>query len=452
MSATIEAPVAAGPKPPGGTFPSSSGEIKVSGMSKPAATAKPAAAPKAAAAPVAPAATPEAAKPKSAMSEVMGALRDKVKDANGAVEPKPDKATEATKAPDEIFSKNDLLDDSEAGEAKSEAAATSEAAAEKTEKTEKKINPWKTIKERDTIISQKEKELADLKKMLVDPEARKVEHEKWTKVEQRNKELEEHIKFVDYSKSGEFVEKYQKPYQESWGRAMGELKEVTFSDPLSGEERAMQPADLLELVNMPMVKAREKAEELYGSAANEIMAFRKEIRSLHESQAKALEKAKTEGAKHFEERAAEAKRQQEQIAEFSSKTWQEVNDAITKNEKSGEYFRPVEGNEEVNGRLERGYKLVDEAMQASPFDPRLTPEQRKKVIERHAAVRARAAAFGRIRYELEQERAAHAAALKKLEAYESSEPGTEAGQKLSAAPGNSSAKDSVFTALRRLAK
>ena len=51
------------------------------------------------------------------------------------------------------------------------------------------------------------------------------------KAEARAKELEDHIRYVDYEKSTEFKEKFDAPYVASWERAMSELSEITVTDP-----------------------------------------------------------------------------------------------------------------------------------------------------------------------------------------------------------------------------
>lgn len=265
----------------------------------------------------------------------------------------------------------------------------------------KKTNPWKLIDEHKKARATLEAEVADLKKIVANPEMRKQEVDRLTAAEKRNQELEETIKFVDYSKSKEFAEQYTKPYEAAWGRAMAELKELTIADPNTGDVRAMAPADLLELVNMPLLKAREVADELYGAAANEVMAYRKEIKGLYEKQAMALTEAKTAGVEKSKADTAKREAQMQAVQAETSKHWEDVNKAILSNETTGKYFKPVEGNEDINKRLDAGYKFVDETMALNPLNPNLTSEQRQDAIKRHASLRHRAAAFGRMRLELE---------------------------------------------------
>jgi len=427
MSAIAEAPA---PAQTGSAFPSSSGEIKASSLMAPAA-AKPNVSadkignafekrmPPVVRAPIptaegAPKVVDDGKKPSEKLFEN---LRGLAKDPNAPEEATKTPKTPKTEADDEPA--DELL-----GETEKKNPGTSEVEAEKTPEVidKKKVNPWKVIDEHKKARSQLEAEVADLKKLVANPETRKAEVERLSAIEKRNQELEETIKFVDYSKSKEFTEKYQKPYEAAWTRAMSELKELTVEDTATGETRSMAPADLLDLVNLPLLKAREKADELYGAAANEVMAYRKEIRGLYEQQSQALDQARKSGVeKHQQDTAQHAQKMQALQAE-TSKHWEAVNKAILENETTGPYFRPVEGNDEINGRLEKGYKFVDETMAMNPLNPSLTPEQRQDAIKRHASLRHRAAAFGRMRHEVETLRKQYAEVRKKLTQFEGSVP------------------------------
>lgn len=427
------------PPPPsvGSAMPPSGGEIKVSGMMARSAAPAPAAPappkPAAAVTPPLPAVTPpvqvfdDGKKPSEKMFE---SLRGLAKDANAPRSIDQRKEAKAAEAAKPAQTKTEDITEAEGeegvelvAEAKPEDLPTKPAVTpEPIDK--KKTNPWKVIDEHKKARATLESELADLKKLIANPEVRKSEVERLTAAEKRNQELEEHIKFVDYSKSTEFQDKYQKPYEAAWTRAMSELKELTVTDPITGDPRAMSPNDLLELVNMPLLKAREMAEDLYGSAANEVMAYRKEIKGLYEQQAGALENARKQGTEKHQKDTAAHTAQMESIRAETATKWEEYNKAILANETTGHYFKPVEGNEEVNKRLEAGYKFVDETMALNPLNPKLTPEQRQEAIKRHASLRARAAAFGRMRHDLETARKELESTRKKLADFEETVPTT----------------------------
>jgi hypothetical protein len=86
------------------------------------------------------------------------------------------------------------------------------------------------------------------------------------------------------------------------------------------------------------------------------------------------------------------------------------------------------------------------------MDLSLTPEQRQEIIERHAAVRNRAAAFGRLRYQNEQLAKQVKDLEDRLKAYQSSTPPIGGDTPSSDGGQESSAKATVYGALRKLAK
>lgn len=270
-------------------------------------------------------------------------------------------------------------------------------AADKTNKT----NPWKLVQEYKKRIKTIQTEHENTRKLIADEPARKAEVERLTKAEARAKELEDHIRYVDYSKSQEFKEKYSVPYERAWETAMGELQGLD-SINAEGEPTKFNPQDMLELVRMPLALARNLAEEKWGPYADDVMAQRKEIRGLYDQQARALEDARTKGAERETQTRAEMERVNADINKEVKTHWQSHNDAMLADEKVGRYLKPVEGDDEVNQRLETGFTMVDKAFALNPMDHKMNAAQREEAIKMHVAVRNRAAAFGSMRLRLER--------------------------------------------------
>lgn len=445
MSATATPPAPAPAKPAaapaapspnvGSAVPSSQGEIKVSQMSQQTP------------------ATPPAGSAKSKMFEALRGKAKNMDSSQGAGAPSAPELKPAnvpgSQEGDPGISPEDNSGISQEGEPAT--APVDPKTGKPVEK--KKVNPWNLLKEREATLAQKEKEIADVKKLLIDPEVRKTEAEKWAAIEKRNQELEDHIKFVEYSKSKEYQEKYEKPYEDGWARVMSELKDVSISDPQSGDDRLVSPNDILQLVNMPLNKATELAKEIYGDMYPTILGFRSELRNLFQAKSQALEKARTEGAAKMKADAEMSSTKHAELQKFVSTEFQEAHKQVTEDPVVANYFKPVDGNDEINQSLEKGFKFFDDVMSKNPFDPNLSEEDRKKVVKMHAAVRARAAGFGRIRKELEAERAAHEETKKKLKEFESSEPDTSSGGGGSGPELGTGRKiDSMFQSLRKIAK
>lgn len=317
----------------------------------------------------------------------------------------------------------------------------------------KKPNPWKLVEEYKGKASKAESELTELRKNITPENDRKALEERATKAEARAKQLEEHMTFVDYSQTEEFKSKYVEPYDKAWKVAMAELKDIKVSDGQGGD-REVHPQDLLTIVNAPLAKARQMADEFFGSFANDVMAHRNEIRGLYDKQAAALEEAKKSGVTKKQQETEAQTKAMGDLTKTITTTWQQENEAVLKDGKYGALFKPREGDERWNQSLTKGYELVDKAFSQNPADPKLTAEERAAVIRRHAAVRNRAAAWGALRGEVESLTAANKALVEELAQYKETEPPNGAGRTPNGGTpaGGGSAKANMFQKLREKAR
>jgi hypothetical protein len=317
-----------------------------------------------------------------------------------------------------------------------------------------KVNPWSKLKEKEGIISDLQKQLEESKKSLAPESERKAIAERLQKAETRAKELEDEIRYVNYQKTEEFQTKYQQPYNKAWELATAEMSEITLTDPTSSQVRMATAEDLLTLVNLPLDKARDIADSLFGKFADDVMAHRKEIRNLFRIREAALEEAKKTGAEREKQLAEQSNRETSERSGAVKQAWEKANQDAVAHEKYGKYFVPVEGDQQGNQRLAKGFELVDRAFTENPLDPKLTAEQRAGVINRHAAVRNRAAAFGRLVYLNEQLESKVAELQKELDGFKSSEPdiaGSQSQTTAAAAP-PMSARDRLRAKVMELAK
>lgn len=262
-----------------------------------------------------------------------------------------------------------------------------------------KVSPWKLVDDYKARLTKAEKDLADTKAQIVPEQERKSFQARTESSEKRVKELEDEIRHVNYSKSAEFQEKYQKPYNKAWNRAMAEVSEITLTDPKTNEVRAVTAADILQLVNLPLGRAQDISDELFGKFSNTVMGHRKEIRTLFDAQNEALEEAKNNSGLREQQQKEQFERTISTIKEQVSKLWQESNQQAIADEQHGSFFKPREGDEEWNTRLEKGFALVYDAFSHNPMAPNLTAEQRADVVRKHSAVLNRAASWGALRFE-----------------------------------------------------
>jgi hypothetical protein len=290
-----------------------------------------------------------------------------------------------------------------------------------------KESPWKLVDRYKGRVTELESEISKLKTTPISAEDRKGFEDRTTKAEARVKELEDHMRFVDYSKTEDFNTKYVKPYNKAWENAVSELKEITITDG-AGHERAVTPQDILDLVNLPLGKARELADQYFGKFADDAMSHRKEISKLWQAQQAALENEKKVGGETLKQQTEAAQKNFQAMQSNIKDVWQKENAALLADKTYGPMFSKREGDTQWNDRLEKGFALVDRAFSENPSDPQHTSEQRQEIVRRHTAIRNRAAAWGAVKAENETLRGQIDEMKKELEQYKGSEPGTNGGR------------------------
>lgn len=295
----------------------------------------------------------------------------------------------------------------------------------------------KTIKEKDAEIARLQNELKTAKSVPVDDPEKKTLLEKFEATEKKRQSLEKELAFIAYHKSDEFVEKYQKPYEEAWTKAVGELAELTI-EAEDGSRRTATSQDLLALANLPLGEARKMANAMFGDAADDVMAHRRKIRDLSDAQTKALDDAKKNSETRSKEQQAQALQQQEKI----KKLWADENAAWQ--EKFPRWFKPEDGDEEGNALLAKGYEMADAA-----FSNQGTPEERVKL---HAQLRNKAAAFPKLALHLKKARTRIKELETALAAYEDSEPAAGEGGKPRTVTPTGSGMDEAFAEIESLGK
>jgi hypothetical protein len=317
-----------------------------------------------------------------------------------------------------------------------------------------KVNPWHLVEEYKGKVATLEKQIVEGKGVTLAEQEKKSFLDQIQKLSDRNKALEDEMRFVNYEQSEEFKSKYQEPYEKAFSNAVQEMSELTVSDE-AGNVRQVNHQDILQLCQMPLAEARKFANDKYGDFADDMMQHRKEIRNLFQARQQALKEAKENGSKRLKEQTDLAQATIQKIQQHVTDTWTSANEAVTKDPSYGTYFTPVEGDQDGNQRLAKGFALVDRAFTENPNDPRLSTEERTAVVKRHAAVRARAAGFGRLRSWYEAAKARVEELEKELGQYKASTPetgGAPAGPEGAAAGAPSSGWARVQAALRAKAR
>lgn len=335
-----------------------------------------------------------------------------------------------------------------AGEA-AEAASTPPAATPASEPA-KKLSPWKMVDEWKSRATAAENRILELQKKIVPEEQARQAAEMVKNLEAKMKEMTEDLRYHRAEKYDPDVLKANEEYTRTFNRAMSELKEVMVTDPATEQPRALTVNDIAELAFMPLGQAQQVAKQVFGDLAPYVMDHRNEIRRMWDAKQAILENLKKNGAEREQQRAQEAERAQLEMSGFIETTFKQANEEAIADPTHGRFFKPAEGDDEWNTRLQKGFSFVDEALASNVGDPRLTKEQRAELVRKHAAIRNMAAAFRPLRYKLEATEKQLAQVLEELKQYKETTP-TTGGRTAEPAPDKPRGMAGVFSALDKIA-
>jgi len=399
-----------------------------------------------------PPSTPKPGSPRAQMSEKM---RGKMGGAQPASPATPPPATpKAPESPKPEVTKNDQAKAPETPtkpDASNATDPTSKVPATEPQGDPKKVSPWKLVDQFKQRALAAEQRALELEKQVI-PEAERTQtYERLTKTEQRAKELEDEIRYVNYTKSTEFKEKYEQPFQRAVGSAMKELQGLSFQDD-KGVGKQFDVNVLMELVNLPLHQARAVSNNLFGDLSNDVMTHRNRIRENLDEQAAAIETAKKTGAERETQQREQLKQYVAQASGFAKEHFNKFKQEILAHPEHGEFFKPKEGDEEWNTRLEKGYEMADKAFSVNVLDTRLSPEQRKEAVKLQAAVYNQSAAWRPMRLHIQRLTKERDALRDELGKYKATTPaaGGQAPQGTPSAPVNG--KEGLFQKLRSMGK
>lgn len=232
--------------------------------------------------------------------------------------------------------------------------------------------------------------------------------------ESRLKEVEDHLRYVDYSKSEEFKTKYQQPYEEAYSRAYGVMSKFKVNLP-NGESRAFNHQDLIELAGMSPDRADPLIQEMFGPSANRVTNLIEKVQETAWQQQKALDEAKKNGAEFQQQRETKLKG-------MAAENGQIFTDMVREDAQKYDFLKPKEGDDEWNAALEKAQKFVDSVFTKSAADPHLSAEQRKEIIREHASVRGRAIGYPMLKLQVKRLQSELAKRDKIIAQYNNGEP------------------------------
>jgi hypothetical protein len=252
---------------------------------------------------------------------------------------------------------------------------------------------------------EKRKDYEDLSKSYNDTKKRFEEHEN-------------ELRVTRYESSAEYKEKWLKPTEDAYKKAVKSLAEFQVEipgNPELGEESKFRQAteqDFIQLYHLPEGQAWREARKMFGDAAPAIMGHRQTLKSLQEGAANAKAEYQQRGAQLEAERKAQERVRQEE----SLRLWEDANKGIV--EKLPSLLKEQPNDKEFNDTLAAAREIVDVAY--SERRNQLTPQER---VSLDAKIRNSAIAFRTQALTLKRANTELAQLREKLKKYEAGEPG-----------------------------
>lgn len=313
-------------------------------------------------------------------------------------EPKDEKAPETPESPEKP------VDEPKPGTMRALGKAYDELKGERDKVLRPQIQSLESkVKEYESRIEQMTKAQPDLKPI----------QDRAAAIEKENQQLREAIRFADYRKSPEFTEKYEKPYNEAWSKAVSEVTQLNLVME-DGTSRKATANDLLALANAPLDQLDDLAAQWFPKSAARVIRHVERVRDLAEAQDTALKEAQ-KGAGEFHQKRTQAEQQANQAF---AQSYQGANTELTT--KYPKWFAPDETDPKGNDLLKKGYEYADTVF--SPNGTQLTPQQK---AGRLAVIRAKAANHDRLVARVKSYDARIAELEAKLAEFENSEPPTD---------------------------
>lgn len=268
-----------------------------------------------------------------------------------------------------------------------------------------------------------------------------------TAMKQQVDDYEQRVRMLDYERSTEYADKFEKPYNNAWVRATKEIAELEVYYETGEKDENQQPkistrvatkGDFQYVMQLPLGKASQAATKLFRDNAAIVMGHYNRIRDLRQNAIDAIEEYKTKGKEH--EETKKAKLQTETATH--NQLWKTTNERMGADEKRKEFWGKSEDPEEQK-ELERGFSFADQLFGES-YEK--LPMEDKILL--HAAIRHRVAGFHKLAYRNKSLRSQIADLNKTIEELRGSGPGRPGGG--SPAGGGGAAKETWEAGIEKL--
>jgi len=296
-----------------------------------------------------------------------------------------------------------------------------------------------TKKERDDLaskIQELERAKADGTRKEIE-EATKALKDEMDSIRKRADELDTEVRYLNYTRSSEYKQKYETPLREAWQTALGDIEGIRVTDP-DGTERDANHQDIMAIINLPTAKAAIVAQETFGPAAPEIMAHRRRILELTQARDKSIAEWKEKGSQREVE-------QRQQLEQRQTRSRQLFDTQFSEYEKShAQLFAKEEGDDDGNRLLDESDRLIRIALKGEGVDADMGYDDKVDLITKaQAQVALRARAYGRERLRVIKLQQRVAELEKKIGKVRSSEPGQGEGTSTATRVAPKNAEDAI---------
>ena len=212
--------------------------------------------------------------------------------------------------------------------------------------------------------------------------------------------------------SPEFKEKFDKPFNQAAERARKQITELmVVEDADAGTSRPATWADFSALYSLPVGKAIEQANALFGSSANFVLQLREKLLDLDTARATALEEEKAQ----FKERSAREVAEQAVKREGVSKLWLDTNKRLSE---TVEDYKNDSTDTEASDARKHALSVFDAQINAADHDDFV----RQKVLK-DAHVRQRVGAYAVQKVQIARLKAEKEALQKQVDELKGTAPG-----------------------------
>ena len=250
-------------------------------------------------------------------------------------------------------------------------------------------------------------------------------------------ELDTEVRYLNYTRSGEYKQKYETPLREAWQTALGDIDGLRVTDA-DGTEREANHHDIMAVLNVPVAKAAIIAQETFGPAAPEMMHHRRRLLELTQARDKSIAEWKEKGAQREVERSKQVEGRQSRSRELFESQFSDY-------EKSHpQLFGREDGDDDGNKLLDESDRLIRIALKGEGVDADMGYEDKVDLITKaQAQVALRARAYGRERLRVIRLQQKVAELEKKVGKVRSSEPGQGEGTSTATRIAPKSAEDAI---------